>query len=138
MKAIVYYQYGSPEVLRCEAIEKPAAGDDEVLIKLCAASVNPLDWHFMRGKRLLVRLMAAGLLRPKHKILGCAIAGRVEAVGKNVKQFQAGDEVFAGRIDWRGNQPTCRSNLQQPYPWRHSPPCRAFATRGRSSLATKF
>ncbi|HYL76378.1 MAG TPA: NAD(P)-dependent alcohol dehydrogenase [Bryobacteraceae bacterium] len=97
MKAIVYYQYGSPEVLRCEEIEKPVAGDDEVLIMLCAASVNPLDWHFMRGKPFLARLMAGGLFRPKHKILGCDIAGRVEAVGRNVKQFQPGDEVFGGK-----------------------------------------
>src|SRR5579864_3839600 len=97
MKAIVYYQYGSPEVLRCEEIEKPAAGDDEVLIKLCAASVNPLDWHFMRGKPFFARLMAGGLLRPKHKILGCDIAGRIESIGKNVTQFQPGDEVFGGK-----------------------------------------
>jgi NADPH:quinone reductase-like Zn-dependent oxidoreductase len=95
MKAIVYHQYGSPDVLKYEEIEKPIAGDDEVLIKLCAASVNPLDWHFMRGKPFLVRIGA--LRTPKYKILGCDIAGRVEAVGKNVKQFQPGDEVFGGK-----------------------------------------
>jgi NADPH:quinone reductase-like Zn-dependent oxidoreductase len=97
MKAIVYHQYGSPDVLKCEEIEKPIAGDDEVLIKLHAASVNPLDWHFMRGKPLPARLMMGALRRPKHKILGCDIAGRVEAVGKNVKRFQPGDEVFGAK-----------------------------------------
>jgi NADPH:quinone reductase-like Zn-dependent oxidoreductase len=97
MRAIVYHQYGSPDVLKCEEIEKPIAGDDEVLIKLCAASVNPLDWHFMRGKPLPARLMMGALRRPKHKILGCDIAGRVEAVGRNVRQFQPGDEVFGAK-----------------------------------------
>ena len=64
MKAIVYYHYGSPDVLKCEEIEKPAAGDDEVLIKVRAASVNPLDWHFMRGTPYFLRMMA-GLRKPK-------------------------------------------------------------------------
>ena len=96
MKAIVYYKYGSPDVLKCEEIEKPVAGDDEVLIKVCAASVNPLDWHFMRGKPLPVRL-TGGLIAPKQKVLGCDIAGRVEAVGRNVRQFQPGDEVFGAK-----------------------------------------
>jgi NADPH:quinone reductase-like Zn-dependent oxidoreductase len=93
MKAFVYYKYGSPDVLRCEEIEKPIAGDNEVLIKVHAVSVNPLDWHFMRGKPWPVRL-ASGLLTPKNKVLGCDIAGRVEAVGRNVREFQPGDEVF--------------------------------------------
>jgi NADPH:quinone reductase-like Zn-dependent oxidoreductase len=97
MRAVVYHQYGSPDVLNCEEIEKPIAGDDEVLIKLCAASVNPLDWHFMRGKPLPARLMMGALRRPKHKILGCDIAGRVESVGRNVRQFQPGDEVFGAK-----------------------------------------
>ncbi len=90
MKAIVHTQYGPPDVLQFTDVAKPTAKDDEVLIKLYAASVNPLDWHFMRGD---VRLMT-GLLTPRHKILGVDIAGRVEAVGRQVKQFQAGDEVF--------------------------------------------
>src|SRR6266446_3183587 len=83
-------QYGPPDVLQFTDVAKPTAKDDEVLIKLYAASVNPLDWHFMRGD---VRLMT-GLLTPRHKILGVDIAGRVEAVGRQVKQFQPGDEVF--------------------------------------------
>jgi NADPH:quinone reductase-like Zn-dependent oxidoreductase len=94
MKAIVYHKYGSPNVLKLEEVEKPTPKDDEVLIKVYAAAVNAADWHLLRGKPFLVRLMGFGLLKPKHKILGAAVAGRVEAVGRNVKQFQSGDEVF--------------------------------------------
>jgi NADPH:quinone reductase-like Zn-dependent oxidoreductase len=93
MKAIVYHNYGSPDVLKCEEIEKPAAGDGEVLIKVRAASVNPLDWHFMRGAPYFVRMMT-GLRKPKIARLGVEVAGQVEAVGGNVTQFKPGDEVF--------------------------------------------
>lgn len=96
MKAIVYYSYGSPDVLEFIEVEKPVPKDDEVLIKVRAASVNPLEWHFMRGKPYFMRLMGIGLLKPKNNILGVDIAGRVEAVGRNVKRFQPGDEVFGG------------------------------------------
>src|SRR5215471_16789214 len=94
MKAIVNTQYGSPGVLQFKEVAKPVPMDDEVLIKVYAASANAADWHLLRGKPFLVRLMAGGLLKPKHQILGAAIAGRVEAVGSNVTQFQPGDEVF--------------------------------------------
>ncbi len=93
MKAIVYSNYGSPDVLKCEGIEKPTAGDDEVLIKVRAASVNPVDWHFMRGTPYFVRILA-GLRKPKITRLGVDVAGQVEAVGRNVTQFKPGDEVF--------------------------------------------
>ena len=93
MRAIVYHRYGSPDVLRCEEIEKPTAGDNEVLIKVRAASVNPYDWHFMRGTPYLLRMMA-GLRKPKATRLGADVAGQVEAVGRNVTQFKPGDEVF--------------------------------------------
>ncbi|MCH8304744.1 MAG: NAD(P)-dependent alcohol dehydrogenase [Candidatus Marinimicrobia bacterium] len=96
MKAIVYYSYGSPDVLEFKEVEKPVPNENEVLIKVRAASVNPLEWHFMRGKPLFMRLMGIGLLKPKNNILGVDIAGRVEAVGRNVKRFQPGDEVFGG------------------------------------------
>ncbi len=95
MKAIVYHNYGSPDVLECVEIEKPTAGNNEVLIRVRAASVNPLDWHFMRGSPYLVRLMA-GLRKPKIPRLGVDVAGEVEAVGGNVTQFKPGDEVFGG------------------------------------------
>ena len=94
MKAIVYTKYGPPDVLQLKEVEKPTPKDNEVLIKVHAASVNALDWHFLRGEPFLVRLMGGGLLKPKNKILGADVAGWVEAVGRNVKQFQPGDEVF--------------------------------------------
>jgi NADPH:quinone reductase-like Zn-dependent oxidoreductase len=93
MKAMVYEQYGSPEVLQLREIAKPTPKDDEVLINVVAASVTPLDWHFLTGKPYIARLMA-GLLKPKYQVLGVDMAGRVEAVGSNFKQFQPADEVF--------------------------------------------
>jgi len=92
MKAIVYRNYGSPDVLRLEEIEKPTAGDDEILIKVRAAAVNPLDLLF-RGTSYLVR-MITGLRKPKDTRLGVDVAGQVEAVGRNVTQFKPGDAVF--------------------------------------------
>jgi NADPH:quinone reductase-like Zn-dependent oxidoreductase len=93
MKAIVYSNYGSPDVLKCEDIEKPAPAGNEVLIKVRAASLNPLDWHFMRGTPYFLRLMA-GLIRPKSRRLGVDVSGQIEALGKDVTQFKPGDEVF--------------------------------------------
>ena len=92
MKAIVRPQYGSADVLQFTDVGKPTPKDNEVLIKLCAASVNPLDLFHMSGAPWNRRI--PGLRTPKFPILGCDIAGRVEAVGKNVKQFQRGDKVF--------------------------------------------
>src|SRR5436190_4365882 len=92
MKAIVYRNYGSPDVLRLEEIEKPTAGDDEILIKVRAAAVNPLDLLF-RGTSYMVR-MITGLRKPKDTRLGVDMAGQVEAVGRNVTQFKPGDAVF--------------------------------------------
>jgi NADPH:quinone reductase-like Zn-dependent oxidoreductase len=93
MKAIVYRSYGPPDVLRLEDVPRPVAGDGQVLVRVHAASANPADWHVMRADPAFVRLMA-GLRKPKFRILGADIAGRVEAVGKDVQQFQPGDEVF--------------------------------------------
>jgi NADPH:quinone reductase-like Zn-dependent oxidoreductase len=94
MKAMVYHTYGSPDVLKLEEVQKPVPQDDEVLVKVLAASVNAAELHLLRGKPFLMRLMGFGLLKPKHIILGAAMAGRVEAVGRNVTQLQPGDEVF--------------------------------------------
>jgi len=95
MKAIVYHRYGSPDVLKCEEIEKPTAEGNEVLIKVRAASVNPADWHLMEGKPSFARLLFGfGLLKPKDTRLGHDVAGEVEAVSKDVSQFKPGDEVF--------------------------------------------
>ena len=101
MKAIVYREYGPPDVLNLEEVQKPAPGDDEVLVKVHAASANAADWHLMRADPFLVRVMGFGVLKPKNGRLGADIAGRVEAVGRNVTQFQPGDEVF-GDLSGRG------------------------------------
>lgn len=94
MKAIVYERYGSPDVIQLKDIEKPTLKDDEVLIKIHAASVNAYDWHFLTADIFLIRFMGGGLLKPKNTRLGADMAGRIEAVGNNVKLFQPGDEVF--------------------------------------------
>jgi NADPH:quinone reductase-like Zn-dependent oxidoreductase len=93
MKAAVCSRYGPPDVLQIRDVEKPVPNDNEVLIKVRAASVNPFDWHFMRGTPYIVRIMA-GLRKPKVTRLGVDVAGQVEAVGRNVTQFKPGDKVF--------------------------------------------
>jgi NADPH:quinone reductase-like Zn-dependent oxidoreductase len=98
LKAIVRTKYGSPDVLGLQEIDKPAPTDNQVLVRVQAAAVNPLDWHILRGEPFLVRLMGFGLLKPKHHILGADMAGRVEAVGKDVIQFKAGDDVFGSSM----------------------------------------
>src|SRR5215207_5552082 len=95
MKAIVYAEYGSPDVLQFKDVEKPAPKDNEVLVKVHAASANPADWHLMRAEPFLARL-ANGLLKPKNTKLGADVAGRVEAIGSNVTRLQVGDDVFGG------------------------------------------
>ena len=94
MKAVVQDKYGSPDVLELRDIDKPVAKDDEVLIRVHAASVNAADWHFLRGMPYIARL-SLGLRKPKTKIRGRDVAGQIEAVGKDVKQFHPGDEVYA-------------------------------------------
>jgi len=97
MKAIAFHNYGSPDVLQCEEVEKLTVGDDEVLIKVRAASVNPIDWHGMRGKPYIMRILG-GLRQPKVTRLGCDVAGRIEAVGRNVIELKPGDHVFGGGL----------------------------------------
>jgi len=94
MKAVVYTAYGSPNVLQFKEVEKPTPKDDEVLIKVHAASTNPKDWHLMRGTPFIFRFVELGFPKPKKTKLGADVAGRVEAVGRNVTQFQPGDAVF--------------------------------------------
>jgi NADPH:quinone reductase-like Zn-dependent oxidoreductase len=114
MKAIVYTKYGPPDALQLKEVEKPDPKDNEVLIKIRAASVNPLDWHYMRGTPYFLRMMA-GLLKPKVTRLGMDVAGQVEAVGRSVTQFQPGDQVFG----------TCRGAFAE------------YACTSESSLAIK-
>lgn len=97
MKAIAYTHYGPPDVLRIEEVEKPAPKETEVLIKVHASSINAGDYRVRIGRPYLLRPMMGGLLRPKNTRLGSDVAGRVEAVGANVKQFKPGDEVFGCR-----------------------------------------
>ncbi len=94
MKAIVYTKFGTPDVLQLKEVEKPVPKEDEILIKVHAASANAYDWRHLRADPFLIRLMGAGFLKPKHKILGADVAGQVEAIGNKVKHFQPGDEVF--------------------------------------------
>jgi NADPH:quinone reductase-like Zn-dependent oxidoreductase len=94
VKAITYHRYGSPEVLEFQEVDEPLVHDDDVLVRVRAASANPRDWHFMRGLPAFMRLQF-GLRKPKHGGLGSDVAGQVEAVGRNVTRFRPGDEVYA-------------------------------------------
>jgi NADPH:quinone reductase-like Zn-dependent oxidoreductase len=96
MKAIIYCDYGLAN-LKLEEIEKPVPNDDQILVKVRAASVNPYDWHFVEGTPKIMRLMGVGLRKPKDTRLGVDFSGTVEAIGKNVTQFKLGDDVFGGR-----------------------------------------
>lgn len=93
MKAFVYTRYGSPEVLELKEVPQPKPKENEVLIKVYSAAVNASDWRLLRGIPFLVRLKQ-GLFKPKVHIIGSDVAGRVEAVGQNVTQFEVGDEVY--------------------------------------------
>jgi NADPH:quinone reductase-like Zn-dependent oxidoreductase len=92
MKAATFYAYGSPDQLKLEEVPKPTPGDHELLIKVFAASVNSWDWDLVRGAPFVIRLNAP--TRPKHKVIGCDVAGRVESIGKKVTRFKPGDEVY--------------------------------------------
>jgi NADPH:quinone reductase-like Zn-dependent oxidoreductase len=94
MKAIFQYEYGSPDVLKLEEVDRPVVSDNGVLIRVRGAAVHAGDWHLMRGQPFLIRFIYGGLRKPQTKILGCDVAGEVEAVGKDVTQFQPGDLVF--------------------------------------------
>src|SRR5207245_5956727 len=93
MKAIAYQKYGSADVLEVKDVRKPDIQSDRVLLRVRAASANPYDWHFMRGVPYIARLMATGLRRPKHSVLGTDVAGEGEAVGNAVTRFRPGAEA---------------------------------------------
>lgn len=100
MKAIVYHEYGSPNVLKLEEVAKPTPEDNQLLIKVFAVSINRSDWEGLTGKPLYARI--GGLIKPNNRILGSDIAGIVEAVGKDVTQFKPGDEVFGLMLNYGG------------------------------------
>ena len=102
MKAIVQDKYGSVNVLELKEIDKPVVKDDEVLVRVHAASVHPDVWHAVRGMPYVLRIMGSGLFKPKNPVPGTDMAGHVESVGNNVEQFQPGDEVFGETVT--GNQ----------------------------------
>src|SRR5437764_3333672 len=96
MKAIVYCDYGLAN-LKLENVEKPVPNDNQILVKVRAASVNPYDWHFVEGTPKIMRMMGVGLRKPRDTRLGVDFAGTVEAVGKSVTTFKPGDDVFGGK-----------------------------------------
>ena len=98
MKAYLWERYGPPETLRLAEVDDPVPGTDEVLVKVQAVSINPADWHSLRGKPLFSRA-TLGLRRPKHRILGVDVAGQVQAVGAGVTRFRPGDEVYANLLE---------------------------------------
>jgi len=124
MKAIVQTAYGPPdEVLELREIDQPAIGDDEVLVRVHAASVHPDVWHVVRGVPYVLRIMGAGLRKPKTNVPGTDVAGHVESVGTNVTRFQRGDEVFGEIV--RGNQ------------WRNGGAYAEYAAAPEDALALK-
>lgn len=102
MRAVIQDSYGSPDDLELREIERPVAADGEVLVRIHAASVHPDVWHVVRGRPYFLRVIGAGLRRPRNRVPGTDMAGRVEAVGGNVTEFEPGDEVFGEIV--RGHQ----------------------------------
>src|SRR5713101_1728194 len=145
MQAITQDQYGSPAVLKLQEIDKPQVGLDDVLVRVHAAGVHIGDWHVMTGQPYLMRIIGFGYRAPKARVRGIDVAGVVEAVGNNVTQFQAGDEVFGTwdgafaeyactRADMlRPSRPISPSRKRQPYRPPPSLPSRLCATPAGSS-----
>jgi D-arabinose 1-dehydrogenase-like Zn-dependent alcohol dehydrogenase len=146
MKAMIYTQYGAADVIHAAEVPPPAPKDNEVLIKIHAASINSADYRLMHGQPFMVRFVY-GLFKPRHTILGSDIAGRVEAVGKAVTQFKVGDEVYGdlSNAGWAAlrnmlarrkmslcaSRRICRLKRQPPCRWQQSPRCKRCVTRGR-------
>jgi len=146
MQAIIFTEYGSPDVLQCAEIEKPAPARNEILIRVYAASINPLDFHNMRGSPCIIRLQS-GLRRPKNPRLGVDLSGEVEVVGQDVTDFQPGDAVFGVRTGalaeyvittgkaFAPKPRTSPSSRLQSFRWPASLPFRGCAIKGNSSPA---
>jgi NADPH:quinone reductase-like Zn-dependent oxidoreductase len=142
MQAIVQDRFGRPDVLKLREVDQPDVGDDEVLVRVRAASVNPADWYAMAGFPYVARPQM-GLRTPRAR-LGLDVAGKVVAVGGRVTRFRAGDEASGAaagpwpsmrrspRMRWWPSRPTCRSSRPPPSPWPASPPSRGSVTRAAS------
>ena len=150
MKAIVYYNYGPPEVLQLEEIEKPVPTDNQVLVKVRAVSVNPYDWHFMEGIPYIARLLAFGPLKPKSPRLGVDFSGTVEAVGKNVTAVQTGRRSLrrersgpspsmwsSPRNTWLRSRPTSRSSRPDRFRLPALTALQGLARQGKGSAGPK-
>jgi NADPH:quinone reductase-like Zn-dependent oxidoreductase len=141
MKAIVQDKYGSPDALALREIDTPGIKDNQVLVRVHAAAVNPLDWHFVRGQPRIARL-GMGPRKPKNRVRGVDVAGQIEAVGEDVRRSQAGDEVFGGakgpspnmhlpeKTRSPGSRPTSHSTKPQLFPSRLSRHFEPFAMSG--------
>jgi NADPH:quinone reductase-like Zn-dependent oxidoreductase len=123
MKAIVQDRYGSPDVLEVQEVDQPVVRDDEVLVRVRAASVHPDVWHAVNGRPFVLRLMGSGLRRPRNRVPGTDLAGSVESVGRSVTRFQPGDEVF-GETD-------------RSYHWRNGGAFAEYASVPQDALARK-
>jgi NADPH:quinone reductase-like Zn-dependent oxidoreductase len=123
MKAIVQDRYGSPDVLALREIAMPAVAEDEVLVRVRAASVHPDVWHVLRGRPYVLRLAGLALRRPRHPVPGIDVAGVVEAAGARVTRFRPGDEVFGETI--------------KGYQWRNGGAFAEYAAAPEAALAVK-
>jgi len=130
MKAVVHRCYGPPDVIRLEEIAKPVPKNDEILVRVHAASVNPLDWHYLEGTPYLVRF-DGGFGKPENPRLGVDFAGTVEAAGKDVTRFKPGAEVFGGKFGALAEYVAVREDRLQSRS-RASPRCRRCATADTS------
>jgi len=98
MRAVIQDRYGAADLLQVRDVDPPVVGDDEVLVRVRAASVHPDVWHVVSGRPYVLRLMGSGLRRPRYRVPGTDVAGQVEAVGRNVTRFQPADEVFGETV----------------------------------------
>ncbi len=116
MKAIVQHKYGSPDVLKLQEVDKPEIGNEDVLVRVHAAGVHIGDWHLMTGQPYLMRVMGFGFRAPRARVRGIDVAGTVEAVGRNVTRFQAGDEVFGTCDGAFAEYASAREDMLAPRP----------------------
>jgi hypothetical protein len=154
MQAIVYTQYGRPDVLHLAEVKKPAMNENQVLVRVHAASINASDWHFLTADPFPMRLIGAGLFKPKNTILGVDMRGAWRPSAETSNSFGPGRqslEIFSGwaaaalpnmfpflKTPWPSNHLRFHLNRRRLPPWQPSQPCKACATKDISSPAKKF